>query len=80
MFILENSNFEIYTEYLRYKYKDESIKVIQEGLSNSTDNTYVYYSDSTTNKDYKFAAIPYNDLLVMIRIMKLKRLKEKICQ
>ena len=82
MFILENSDFEIYTEYLRNKYKDESIQVMNEEMTNSNHTTIVVYKCNNSKKSGTgyVDEIPYNELYVIVRKLKIKRLKEKLCQ
>jgi len=80
MFCLENSEYKIYNEYLRNKYKDASIKVVNEELSNSTGSSLVVYSSDKLEKGYMFDEIYYSELWQTVRGLKLKKLKEKICQ
>ena len=78
MFCLENSEYKIYNEYLRNKYKDVSIKVVNEEISNSTGTSLVIYSSDKLEKGFMFDEIPYNELWITVRGIKLKNLKKKI--
>ena len=85
MFLLETSDYDIYNEYLRCKYKNKSIKVIREEQTNTTHTTIVIFRSidySPTGDGYTFKkdVINYNELWIIVRKLKLKKLKDKICQ
>lgn len=77
MFCLEKSDYSIYNEYLQCKYKDKSIKVVTEELTNTTHTTLVYYS-SDRIKGFTLDEIEYNNLWIIIRKLKINNLKKKI--
>lgn len=76
MFILENSDYSIYNEYLQIKYKDNTIKVINRDISNSSNTELVLMEN---DKGWQWVEINYNELWVIVRKLKLKKLKSKIC-
>jgi hypothetical protein len=84
MVYLGDLDIDVFTEYLRNKYKDRTIEVLWITTTNAANTVMVdYYSEvirKERNSPYTSFSeeVNYCDLWMTVRTLKLKRLKEKI--
>jgi len=68
--------FDPIAEYLRYKYNDKSIFILEEILGNVWYETIIHYGNGDGESFYEI--ITYDKLDIFERSYKLKKIKEKI--